>query len=337
MARKKNTERTPALLSDRARLKGAIGVLQEEWGSNDARASALATLQDLRGKARRALLLIVAALDDRNESNRFQAYRILTDLCEGVTHQVSGLEQAVSSPDEKVRLDAISRVVRIVPEVQEARAKGTPGWPVLRELIRRARPGKEERMPQPRRKADSAGQESQAGTRRKRPRGTRQGRKDAAPVGSSSPAPGQGIDEATFYEVLPTAVRQPDDPVVRAMRENPGRWFVWNEVTREIYAITDDYNRAIEHIVNPADPNVKLNLAPGFHPDAPIHRPLKLLSWESPNVLDDVHLLWGDSADAWLDCPNPRFEGRKPRELVGTDDERFLRGLLRTVRYGGIS
>jgi hypothetical protein len=196
---------------------------------------------------------------------------------------------------------------------------------------------KEDRTPQPRRKADSGPQEGRNCAGRKRPRGAQQGRKKAAPRYSPAPPPRREIDEATFYEVVPTAVRQPDDPVVRAMRENPGRWFVWNEATREIYTITDDYNAAMEYIVNPADPDVKLNLAPGFHPDAPIYRRLRLLDWESPNVVDDVRLLWGESADAWLDCPNPRFEGRKPRDLVGTEDEDLLRGLLRGVRYGAIS
>jgi hypothetical protein len=170
------------------------------------------------------------------------------------------------------------------------------------------------------------------GARKKRPRAARQDGEVPAPKRSAAP---RLVDEATFYEALPTAVRKPDDPVVQAMRANPGRWIVWNEATRAVYATADDYSEALQQVVTRNDPDVKLGLAPGFHPDAPIHQPPKLLPWESPNVVDDVQLLWGDSADAWLDSPNPRFGGRKPRELVGTEDEFSLREMLRAVRYGG--
>jgi hypothetical protein len=151
------------------------------------------------------------------------------------------------------------------------------------------------------------------------------------------PARLRTLDDATFYKHLPTAVRQPDDPVVQAMRKHPGSWVSWNEATREIYAVSDDFNEALDRMPDPDDPNQQLDAAPGFHPDAEIHRPLKLLSWESPDVTDDVRLLWGDSADAWLDTPNVHFGGRRPRDLVGTDDEVFLRELLRAVRYGATS
>jgi hypothetical protein len=140
--------------------------------------------------------------------------------------------------------------------------------------------------------------------------------------------PGDG-DEAQS-----TATPEPEDPVVKALRENPGRWIAWNEKTRDLSAITDSYNDALDSLANPDDPDVRLEMAPGFHPQAAIHRPPRLLPWESPNVLDDVRLLWGEAADAWLDHPNPHFGGRPPRELVGTDEERLLREMLRAVRDG---
>jgi uncharacterized protein (DUF2384 family) len=39
-------------------------------------------------------------------------------------------------------------------------------------------------------------------------------------------------------------------------------------------------------------------------------------------------------SDRWLDTPHTWFGGRKPRELIGTQDERELRNLIRGIRYG---
>ncbi len=36
----------------------------------------------------------------------------------------------------------------------------------------------------------------------------------------------------------------------------------------------------------------------------------------------------------WLDTPNPNFGGRKPGDLVGTDEERKVYNLLRAVDLG---
>jgi hypothetical protein len=143
---------------------------------------------------------------------------------------------------------------------------------------------------------------------------------------------GDGLGDGE--EVRTSGMPDPDDPVAKAMRENPGRWVAWNETTRDVYAIADNYNDALDRLANPDDPAVRLEMAPGFHPQAAIHRPLRLLPGESANVIDDVRLLWGDAADAWLDYPNPHFQGRTPRELVGTQEEGFLREMLRAVRDG---
>jgi hypothetical protein len=41
-----------------------------------------------------------------------------------------------------------------------------------------------------------------------------------------------------------------------------------------------------------------------------------------------------DDPDSWLDTPNPRTRGQKPRDLIGTDDEWILRNLIRRIKHG---
>ncbi len=41
-----------------------------------------------------------------------------------------------------------------------------------------------------------------------------------------------------------------------------------------------------------------------------------------------------EQPDAWLSTPSTHFGGRKPRDLVGTDEERKLIDLLQAVDQG---
>jgi len=61
-----------------------------------------------------------------------------------------------------------------------------------------------------------------------------------------------------------------------------------------------------------------------------------LLPGEHKDILIDVLDLIPDP-DAWLDTPNARFAGDKPRELIGTDREWNLRNMLRAIKYGQFS
>jgi len=41
-----------------------------------------------------------------------------------------------------------------------------------------------------------------------------------------------------------------------------------------------------------------------------------------------------EDADNWLDSPNRHFGGRRPNELIGTNQEQLVRLLLRSLKYG---
>lgn len=43
------------------------------------------------------------------------------------------------------------------------------------------------------------------------------------------------------------------------------------------------------------------------------------------------------NAQEWLDTPNDRFEGRPPRSLLQTSEERRLRELLDSIKHGMVA
>jgi len=54
---------------------------------------------------------------------------------------------------------------------------------------------------------------------------------------------------------------------------------------------------------------------------------------ETPDIYKEVGQIVQDP-DHWLDMPNDQLGGRKPKELIGTDQEQHLRDLLRAIRHG---
>ena len=54
---------------------------------------------------------------------------------------------------------------------------------------------------------------------------------------------------------------------------------------------------------------------------------------EEPDIRKEVADLVADPSE-WLNTPNTRLGGKKPRDLIGTDREQLLRDLLRAIKYG---
>ena len=44
-----------------------------------------------------------------------------------------------------------------------------------------------------------------------------------------------------------------------------------------------------------------------------------------------------DDPGRWMDTPHPLLGGLKPREMIGTDREPLLRGLVRAIKIGMFS
>ena len=55
-----------------------------------------------------------------------------------------------------------------------------------------------------------------------------------------------------------------------------------------------------------------------------------------PELLDDVRG-FVDDPQAWFETPNIEFEGRKPIDLLGTDDELWLRNRIMGANFGMFS
>jgi hypothetical protein len=58
-----------------------------------------------------------------------------------------------------------------------------------------------------------------------------------------------------------------------------------------------------------------------------------LLPDEPPDIVEHVRQVIPD-AERWLDTPNHNFCYVTPRSLIGTEQEWFLRSLLRAIKYG---
>lgn len=52
----------------------------------------------------------------------------------------------------------------------------------------------------------------------------------------------------------------------------------------------------------------------------------------------DLHtIMEPEAVSPWLDTPNTLTAARKPRELLGTDEEWIIRDMIMNVRHGSIS
>jgi hypothetical protein len=60
----------------------------------------------------------------------------------------------------------------------------------------------------------------------------------------------------------------------------------------------------------------------------------KLLPGEDPDIVEELRKLFDTDPQAWLDTPHEWFWGRKPRELIGTEQESDLRNWIRMVKHG---
>jgi hypothetical protein len=58
-----------------------------------------------------------------------------------------------------------------------------------------------------------------------------------------------------------------------------------------------------------------------------------LIADESPDIVEDMKKIF-DDPEPWLDRPIEWLWGRKPREMIGTEDEIHLRNWLRMLKYG---
>jgi uncharacterized protein (DUF2384 family) len=64
-----------------------------------------------------------------------------------------------------------------------------------------------------------------------------------------------------------------------------------------------------------------------------MRRPRREASDGEVSILEDVNNIFADP-QAWLDTPNEHLDGRKPRDLLNTEEEKHLRALLQAIKHG---
>jgi uncharacterized protein (DUF2384 family) len=58
-----------------------------------------------------------------------------------------------------------------------------------------------------------------------------------------------------------------------------------------------------------------------------------LLPEEEQDIRKEVASVVADPR-RWLDAPNDQLGGRKPKDLIGTEQEQHVRDLLRAIKHG---
>jgi hypothetical protein len=109
-------------------------------------------------------------------------------------------------------------------------------------------------------------------------------------------------------------------------------WIAWDEEQEHVLASADTYPEVMGRVAALGLTDPVVEKAPGLHP-AVAARQFTLFPDESPDILDDVRRTIPDP-DQWLDTPNTRMWCKKPRDLIGTSEERQLRYMLRGIRSG---
>ena len=112
----------------------------------------------------------------------------------------------------------------------------------------------------------------------------------------------------------------------------PGMWIAWNNDDTEIVAVADTFPEILERVAELGLSNPTIEIAPGFHPSV-AGKQFDLRPDESPSIEVDVQSTI-PNAEEWLDLPNSRIGGQKPRDLIGTPREFRLRDIIRSIRAG---
>lgn len=126
----------------------------------------------------------------------------------------------------------------------------------------------------------------------------------------------------------------PDDNAVDgAPALPPGHWVAWDRERKKVLAVGDDFWEVLQKALATGEEEPHVEKTPGIHP-AVAERPFTLQEGESPDIIEDVKKAFPGYADEWLDTPNPLVGGARPRDVIGTEQEKELRYYLRGIRDG---
>jgi hypothetical protein len=147
---------------------------------------------------------------------------------------------------------------------------------------------------------------------------------DAVPEAPKVPLP---PDPSGSRRAISPPPKVPEAPRVPLPPDLQGRWIAWDENQENLFAVADTYPELMERVQQMGLVDPIIERAPGLHP-AIANMPFELLEGESSDILKDIRETIPD-AEEWLETPNTRLWCKKPRDLIGTTQERQLRYLLR--------
>ena len=117
-----------------------------------------------------------------------------------------------------------------------------------------------------------------------------------------------------------------------ALDEFKGHWIAWDDEHRAILASSDSFNGLMRKVEDQGLDNPEIERVPGLLPGV-AEKSSELFQGESEDLLEDIKETIPD-AEEWLDTPNARLWCQKPRDLIRTPKEEFVRSLLRGIRSG---
>ncbi len=114
-----------------------------------------------------------------------------------------------------------------------------------------------------------------------------------------------------------------------------GKWIAWDEEHETILASADTYPELMNIVEEQGLDSPDIDRAPGLLAGVAA-KPQTAHPGNAADLLEEIKATL-PNAEEWLDTPNARLWCEKPRDLIHTPKEEFVRSLLRGIRSGIMS
>jgi hypothetical protein len=122
------------------------------------------------------------------------------------------------------------------------------------------------------------------------------------------------------------------DDLAALPRGFSGKWLAWDDEHRTVLAAADTFRGLLRVLEEKGLGDPVIERAPWILAEV-AKRSAAPFPGETADLLADVHVTI-PNAEEWLDTPNARLWCERPRDLIHTPKEEFVRSLLRGIRSG---